>query len=61
MATAAGEVQLIVGLHGNSAKTVFKAACQPAVVAPGMCEVQHGMAEIMAGQPGQLRFWTADR
>ena len=61
MATVAGEVQLIVGLHGNAAKTVFKAACLPATVAPGMCEVQLGMAEITAGQPGQLRFWTADR
>ena len=61
VATVAGEVQLIVGLHGNAAKTVFKAACQPATVAPGMCEVQLGMAEITAGQPGQLRFWTADR
>lgn len=61
VATVAGEVQLIVGLHGNAAKTVFKAACQPATVAPGRCEVQLGMAEITAGQPGQLRFWTADR
>ena len=61
VATAAGEVQLIVGLHGGAAKTVFKAACLPATVAPGVCEVQLGMAEITAGQPGQLRFWTADR
>ena len=61
VASVAGEVQLVVGLHGNAAKTVFKAACLPATIAPGMCEVQLGMAEITAGQPGQLRFWTADR
>jgi len=61
VATVAGEVQLVVGLHANTAKTVFKAACLPATIAPGMCEVQLGMAEITAGQPGQLRFWTADR
>ncbi len=59
--SVAGEVQLVVGLHGNAAKTVFKAACLPATIALGMCEVQLGMAEITAGQPGQLRFWTADR
>ena len=61
VATVAGEIQLVVGLAKHAAKSIFKAICRPAAVAPGMCEVQHGMAEISVGQIGQLRFWTADR
>lgn len=59
--TRAGEYQLVVGLAGDPAKSVFRGGCAPGPVSPGHCEVQHVKAEIAAGQAGQLRFWTADR
>lgn len=57
----AGEYQLVVGLAGDSAKSVFRGECAPGPVSPAHCEVQHATSEIAAGQAGQLRFWTADR
>ncbi len=59
--TCAGEYQLVVGLAGDPAKSVFRGECAPGPVSPGHCEVQHAATEIAAGQAGQLRFWTADR
>ena len=51
----------VVGLAGDSAKSVFRGECAPGPVSPAHCEVQHMGVEIAAGQAGQLRFWTADR
>lgn len=56
-----GEYQLVVGLVGNTAKTVFHGVCAPGPVAPAICEVQHATSDLVAGQTGQLRIWTADR
>lgn len=51
----------VVGLAGDTAKSVFRGECAPGPVSPEHCEVQHMGVEIAAGQAGQLRFWTADR
>jgi hypothetical protein len=51
----------VVGLAGDTAKSVFRGECAPGPVSPAHCEVQHMGVEIAAGQAGQLRFWTADR
>lgn len=51
----------VVGLAGDTAKSVFRGECAPGPVSPAHCEVQHMGTEIAAGQAGQLRFRTADR
>lgn len=57
----AGEVQLLVGLHGGASQSMFTSRCLPAAVAPASCEVEYGFVEVTAGSVGQLRFRTADR
>ena len=37
--TRAGEYQLVVGLGGDPAKSVFKGECAPGPVSPAHCEV----------------------
>ena len=57
----AGEVQLILALHGGTSKCLFTVRCLPAAVAPAACEAEHGTVEVTAGRMGQLRLRTADR
>lgn len=60
-AEASGEVQLVVTSQGGTSKSLFTAQCLPAAVAPAVCVVERGPAQVTAGTTGQLRFLTSDR
>ncbi|KAK9845317.1 hypothetical protein WJX81_003385 [Elliptochloris bilobata] len=59
--TAAGPVVISASLAGQPAARAFKACCKAAGAALGRCTVAAFSELLVAGEPGVLVFWQADR
>jgi len=59
--TMAGPVAISASLAGEAAARVFEARCQAASASLARCTVATVADELVAGQPGALVFWQADR
>lgn len=59
--TMAGPVTISASLAGEAAARVFEARCEASGASLARCTVAAIADELVAGQPGALVFWQADR